>query len=137
MYTNINWAAVVAGAIASMVVGFAWYSKAILGVPWMKMMGLSADKMKKMQKSMGPMYGLSLIGSLVMATVFFEVLAWTGYWGMGKALWLGFKLWLGFVAPVQMTEVIFGSKKWGLFLINTGYQLVAILVMALVFSVWH
>lgn len=137
MYTSVNLLPVVAGAIASMVVGFFWYSGAFLGKPWSKMMGLSADKLKKSQKGMGPMYFLSLVGAFVMAWVLSKAMAWTGFTTTDKALFLGFELWLGFIAPVQMTEVIFGGKKWGLFAINTSYQLASVLVMAVILSVWR
>lgn len=36
--------------------------------------------------------------------------------------------------PVQLTEQIFGDKKWKLFGINTGYQLVAVAAMAVVIA---
>lgn len=82
---------------------------------------------------MGPLYGLSFVGSLVTAFILTHFIGYAqSFYGMSPlttGLITAFWGWLGFVAPVQMTDVIFGSKKWSLFAINTGYQLVSMLAM--------
>ena len=50
--------------------------------------------------------------------------------GLTTAFWM----WLGFMMPVQLTNTIFGDKKWKLFAINTGYQLVSLLLMGAIFG---
>jgi hypothetical protein len=49
---------------------------------------------------------------------------------------IGFAIWLGFVATVQLTEVLFAKKPAKLFLINTGYQMVCYLAMGAILAVW-
>lgn len=120
---EINLLAVLLAAVASMVVGFAWYSPMLFGKPWMKLMGIKSADMKSAQKKMMPMYGLSFLGALLMAFVLSQ---------FGATLMTAFWAWVGFVMPVQMTDVIFGSKKWMLFAINTGYQLTSLIVMGVV-----
>lgn len=129
----VNYLAVLIAAVASMVVGFLWYSQAVFGKPWMKLMGYSAENLRSEQKKMGPYYALSLVGALVMAFVLSHVSSLSeAYYANGMlmtGLTTGFWMWFGFVAPVQMTDTIFGSKKWSLFAINTGYQLASLLLM--------
>jgi hypothetical protein len=48
---------------------------------------------------------------------------------------VGFAMWLGFVATVQLTDTLFGRKPFKLFLINTGYQLTCYLVMGAILAV--
>lgn len=135
---QVNYVAVFMAGVVSMVVGFLWYSPFFFGKPWMKLMGLNAKDMKEAQKKMGPMYALSFAVTLVTAVVLYHVMTYSGaynhYDKMMLALSTGFWVWVGFVAPVQVTEVIFGGKKWNLFFINTGYQLVSLVAMALVLA---
>lgn len=133
MDVNVNLLAVGGAAVASMILGFAWYSPVLFGKPWMKLMGYTEKSLKEAQAKMGPMYALSFLGALVMAYVLSHVstlsAAFFQYPLQTAAISSGFWMWLGFVAPVQMTDVIFGDKKWKLYAINTGYQLVSLLLM--------
>jgi hypothetical protein len=132
----VNYLGVLLAAVASMVLGFVWYGP-LLGKPWMKEMGMTDKDMKEAQKKMmGPMYLLSFVGSLVMAFVLAHSTVFAGSYmkvsGASAGLQAGFWSWLGFVAPVQMTDVLFGGKSWKLYQINTGYQLASLLLMGLV-----
>ena len=136
MEIQVNYVAVLAAAIASMALGFAWYSSMILGKPWMKLKGYSEASLKAEQKKMGPLYGLSFIVALVTAYVLSHIMAFAMNFyhydpimaGLTSAFWA----WFGFVMPVQVTGVIFGDKKWKLLAIDTGYQLVSLLTMGVV-----
>lgn len=132
---EVDYLAVLVAAIVSMAIGFAWYSPALFGKPWMKLMGYTEESIKKAQKGMGPMYALSFVLALVTAYVLFHVMAMSeAFFGeppVTTGLMTAFWSWVGFVAPVQATDVIFGGKKWKLFWINTGYQLSALLAMGL------
>lgn len=136
MEISVNYLAVLLAAVGSMVVGFLWYSQALFGKPWMKEMGLSTDHLKAEQKKMGKYYGLSFILSVVTAYVLSHVMtlsmSFFGYPLVQTGLTSAFWMWLGFIMPVQAASEIFGGKKWMLFAINTGYQLVALLVMGII-----
>lgn len=138
MMVQVNVVSVLVAAIASMVVGFLWYSPMLFGKPWMKLMGIKPSDMKSKQKQMMPMYGLSFVSTILMAFVFYHFVIQGQYFYnislLSASLASGFWAWLGFIMPVQLTDVIFGGKKWMLFAINTGYQLTGVLAMALVFG---
>ncbi len=136
MIVEVNYIAVLLATLVSFIVGFLWYSPLLFAKPWMKEMGLTAKGMKESQKKMGPLYALSVLGSFVMAYVLYHVATMGAYFFGHKGIDIGlqsaFWSWLGFIMPVQMTDVIFGGKSWKLFLLNTGYQLVSVLGMGLV-----
>ena len=140
MNIEVNIVAVVLAGIASMVVGFLWYSPMLFGNMWMKMMGHTAKSMKKAQQEMGMMYALSFVASLVTAYVLFHVMvmsqAYFNYTPMMAGLMSAFWMWFGFIMPVQFTDVLFGGKRKKLFAINTGYQLVSMLAMGLVLGMF-
>jgi hypothetical protein len=140
MNVEVNILAVLLAGVASMAVGMLWYSPLLFGNQWMKLMGLTKKSMEGAKDELGKIYGISFVASLVMAYVLSHVMAMSenffGYPRMTTALTSAFWMWLGFVAPVQLTEVLYGGKKWSLYGINTGYQLMSLLAMGLVLSVF-
>ncbi|MEN9406897.1 MAG: hypothetical protein RLZZ455_113 [Candidatus Parcubacteria bacterium] len=139
MTIEVNYLAVLLAGVVSMVLGFLWYSPIILGKPWMKERGFTAESMKKAQKEMGKLYGVSFVVSLITAYVLSHVMTLSMSFFRYDALTAGFStaffMWLGFVMPVQLTGTIFSDKKnWKLLAIDTGYQLVSLLGMGVVLS---
>ncbi len=136
----VNYFAVLLAAVASMAIGFAWYSPMILGKQWIKEKGMTKEAMEKAKKEMGKWYGLSFVVSLITAFVLAHVMFLsTNYFhyqpiqiGLITAFWM----WLGFVMPVQVTATIFGNKNFKLFGIDTGYQLAALLTMGVVLGLF-
>jgi uncharacterized protein DUF1761 len=136
---GINLWAVLVAAVATMVVGFLWYSPLLFARPWMRLMGYDPDdkaKVQEMQKSAGPSYGISFVASLVTAFVLAKIIDVTSVDSILYGMKVGFAVWLGFVATVQLTEVLFAKKPVKLYLINTGYQLVCYLAMGAILARW-
>lgn len=136
---NLNLLAVLVAAISTMVVGFLWYSPVLFAKPWMREMGYDLEdkaKMEEMRKSAGPAYLGSFIASLVSAFILALFLHWLHVQDLEFGLLVGFHVWLGFVATVQLTGVLFMKQSRKLFGINTGYQLVCYLVMSAILTVW-
>jgi hypothetical protein len=133
------WAVLVCG-LATMVVGFLWYSPLLFANPWMKLMGYDPNdkaKIAEMQKSAGPSYAMSLIASLLSAAVLAKIITistvHSPLYGMKVAL----AVWLGFVTTVQLTNALFSRQPAWLYAINTGYQLVCYVVMGAILAVWR
>lgn len=132
-------AILIAGAV-NMVIGFLWYSPMLFGKSWIKLSKISMEDMKKGQREMQKLYGLSFLVSLLAAFVLLHFITYAGEYynqfgislGVTSAIWT----WLGFIMPVQLTDWIFQKKPFKLFLINTGYQLAAVLGMGIVLSMW-
>ena len=136
MNIEVNYLAVLVAAVASMVIGFAWYSPFILGKPWMKEKGYTAESIKKEQKEMGKWYIVSFVLALITSYVLFHVMTLSmnffHYSKLQTGITTAFWMWLGFIMPVQLTATLFGGKNLKLFGIDTGYQLVSVLVMGVV-----
>ncbi|MBW7956080.1 DUF1761 domain-containing protein [Patescibacteria group bacterium] len=138
MDAQVNFLAVVLAGIVSMVVGFLWYSPVLFAKPWMKLMGYTTKSMKESQQEMGKLYLLSFVATLLTAFVLSHVMALSDNYYQYPKLMTGittaFWMWIGFIAPTQMTEVIFGKKSWSLFAINTGYQLASVMAMSVILA---
>lgn len=133
---SINYVAVVAAAVASIAIGFGWYSMSVFGKQWMKLSGLTEEVLEKSKKDMGPKYGIMILSSLVMAGVLAVLvkLAWSQT-AIGGAK-VGALAWLGFVATVGLNSFIFENKPFQLYLINVTYQLVSLVVMGAILAAW-
>ena len=132
------WAVALAG-VATMVIGFLWYSPLLFARPWMVAMGYDPNdktRIAEMQKSAGPMYGISLLASLISAFVLAKILVGMTIYSALYGMKIGFAVWLAFVATVQLTDKMFGQRPMKLFLINTGYQLVCYLGMGAILGKW-
>lgn len=123
-----------------MVTGFIYYHPAVLGKPWMKAAGLSPERLKKEQKQMGKLYGVSFVAAVITAYVLTHVVAMSvsyyQYPVQVAAASSAFFSWLGFIMPVQLTDQIFGAKNWKLLVINTAYQLIALIIMGQVIAMF-
>ncbi len=136
----INFVAILLSGVAMMVVGFLWYSPMLFGKAWMKLSGLSMSDMKGAKKEMPKIYGISFVASLLTAYVLrhsaVQGAAFYNMTGVAPHLMAAFWSWLGFVMPVQLTGWLFEKKPLNLFAINTGYQLVSMLVMGVILGMF-
>ena len=136
---SVNLWPVLVAALATMVVGFLWYSPLLFARPWMVAMGYDPEdkaRMDEMRKSASKSYTLSLVASLVSAFVLAKIIQITTVNSVLFGMKVGFAVWLGFVATVQLTAKLFGNQSTKLYLINTGYQLVCYLAMGAILAVW-
>jgi hypothetical protein len=138
-WMDINLLHVLVAALATMVVGFIWYSPFLFARPWMIAMGYDPEdkaKVQEMRKGAGKLYSMALIASLVAAFVLAKIINITTVNTALYGMKVGLAVWLGFVATVQLTDMLFGRKPVKLFLINTGYQLVCYLAMGAILAMW-
>jgi uncharacterized SAM-binding protein YcdF (DUF218 family) len=136
---TVNLWSVLVAAIATMVVGFLWYSPMLFARPWMVAMGYDPEdkaKTQEMQKSAGKSYAISFVASLVSAFVLGKIITETRVDTALDGTIVGLAIWLGFVTTVQLTAKLFGNQSTKLYLINTGYQLVCYLAMGAILAVW-
>lgn len=137
---GVNLWAVLASAVATMVLGFLWYSPVLFANPWMKLMGYDPNdkaKMAEMQKSAGPSYGMSFVASVLSAAVLGKIIAIASVHSVLYGMKFGLAIWLGFVTTVQLTNALFSRQPAKLYAINTGYQLVCYLAMGAIMGVWR
>jgi hypothetical protein len=137
---NLNWLAILVAAVSTMVVGFLWYSPVLFARAWVREMGYDPNdktQMEEMKKSAGLAYTGSFLASIVSAFTLALILHGLRAERVDLGLMVGFHVWLGFVATVQLTGVLFMKQSMKLFAINTGYQLTCYLVMGAILAAWR
>jgi hypothetical protein len=103
-------------------------------------MGYDPDdkaKLAEMQKSAGPSYMLSLVASVLSATVPGKIIAIAGIHTPLYGIKMGLAVWLGFVTTVQLTNALFMRQPAKLYALNAGYQLVCYVVRGAIMAAWR
>lgn len=135
---QINYLAVLVAAVATFAIGALWYSPLVLGKAWMEAHRYSPEELERMRKTAARAYFLSLLCYLLMALVFSVLVSLTGASTALSGLWLGFLIWLGFVATTGLTGHLFGPERpIAVWLIDAGYQLVYLLLMGVLLALWR
>lgn len=136
MTPDINYVAVLVAAAAQFAIGAAWYT-ALFGKQWLKLNGISKEKVEAQKDNMAKTYALSFVTSLVMAYVLAHVLGYSNATTALAGATGGFWVWLGFIATTMFSSVLYLQKPVKLWAIDSGYYLVSLLVMGAVLAVWR
>lgn len=134
---DVNFLAVVAAAIVSMIIGSIWYGP-LFGRQFKQAMGMdtwSPEKQAEEKKKMGKLYFMQLIASLVMFYVLAAFVGKTGDMGVSGGVVMGFWVWLGFVMPTQLGNSIWGGSMT-LFWIGTTNMFVTLLAAGAIIGAW-
>jgi len=141
---EVNVWGVLLAAISSMVVGSLWYMPAGFGKQWMKLTGITMEKMRGARQSSTGMiwvYGSVFIASLIMAYVLaamtFLATRYTHDSYLQDSLMLGLWLWLGFTAGRIYVHDTFEMRRKKLTILNSAHELATVLVMALILGFLH
>lgn len=123
---QIDFVTVIVAAALNMLIGYLWYSKWLFGHEWAKLCQHS-KKEHCMDKSC-LLY--TAIVSLVIAYFLAFFQSYLGITTVTDGMFVGFCIWLGFVATTQVSSVIWCKRPFKLFAINTGARLLSYLVMS-------
>jgi len=64
------------------------------------------------------------------------VVDWTGAKSIGAGAGAGFWMWVGFVGTVMFNTVLYERRPVALYVLNTGYFLVSLLIGGALSAVW-
>lgn len=136
---DINYWAVLTGAVFSMILGAIWYGP-LFGKKWSEIIGVDPHDeaaMKKMKKSAGPLYGVQFLLTLFQVLVLAHLIADAEVvGGVERALWI----WAAFIIPTLAGAVMWTNEnrslKWSRLLIQGGYQLILFAAFGLLLQFW-
>ena len=127
-----NYLAILVVAIIANILGAIWYSPKMFGTIWAK-----ASKIEMKKKPGAKPYILGFLMSLIMAAVVDCFVTKLDLTMVGEGLKLGFVLWLGMIATTQICAVLWSKKPFKLFMVDSGYYLVNLLIMGGVLATWR
>ncbi len=129
--SDLNIWAILLASVLNMVIGAFWYSRAFLGKPWMKHLGLKEEDLKPNPVLFVIVFVLGLVIALFMA-MFLQ-----GVNNAAVGLAYGALLSLGLVIPSMLTHYIFEMRKGGFMIIVAGHELVVFLVYGAILGGWQ
>jgi hypothetical protein len=132
MDIHVNFFAVFIAALANFLIATVWYAF-LFGSLWRKLTGISDMKPAPAKVAM------VFIGSVVISFVLLHSIvfgnAYLKFSGLRGGLMGGFFSWLGFIAPVTLTNVVYEKRSWKLWLLDNCFWLISLLVMGAILSV--
>ena len=141
MELKVNILAILVAVVVNFVLGFLWYAKLFMK-SWTKEMGYDTN-MRPDGKAMAKGMALMVIGNFLFAWILaFYLAGWKFIPGSAQMGTLSFAInsalsvWIGFFVPVHLSRVVWEKHSWKLFSINSGYHLVATIVVALILAYW-
>jgi hypothetical protein len=141
MDLNINFMAVAVCVLLSFILGFVWYA-AIFMKPWTKEMGYDPN-MRPDKKQMTKGMMVSILGNFLFVWMLAFYLAGWKYFPnsnemgtMSFAVNSALSVWLGFFVPVHLSKIVWEKHTWKLFFINSGYNLVSAILVAIMLAYW-
>jgi len=131
-YLHFNYLTVLGAAVFQWILGALWYS-VLFAKPWKAMVVVNPET-----KNRTMIVGMiaSFISSLILSFLLLHILWWAEASGLKRGALVGFVLWAGFVAAPMVASHIYESRPIKLFLINTGYWLVALVLSGALMARW-
>ena len=130
---DLNWAAIFVVALVPMVLGALWYSSALFVEPWLRAVGRTKEELSG--AALG--YVLSAVAALLMSYTMARIVRWAEVDDLWNGALVGLLAWVGLVATVLALTTYFGGRPRRLWVINAGYQLVALVVVGAIHGVWE
>ncbi|WP_309064825.1 DUF1761 domain-containing protein [Microbacterium sp.] len=137
MVPEINYWAVLIATASSMVVGAVWYAPKVFGTRWSRLAGVDMDRpANSATMAIVTTVIVSFITAWVLAGA--SSIAWHFYEGsyFWAAVVTAVTLWTGFTAARFITHDAFEGRSTRLTTLNIGFELVTLLVMAIIIGVW-
>ena len=129
---------ILVSAIASFLFGWLWYGP-LFGKKWMKLMSSGFNKKSissvKIKPTTAMVLGfLSTVLTAYILSLFINSLRAVT---ITEGLWIGFWLWLGFIATTTLGTVLWENKPVKLYFLNNIYYLLSLEIMAVILSIWR
>jgi Protein of unknown function (DUF1761) len=133
----INYLAVLAAVVASMVIGFVYYHPAVLGRLWMRLVGQTDESV---QGGSPLVYPVVIVASFLTAWALAGAtfLAHEFYQGgfLVSALVTGWILWLAFTAARMLVHDVFDTRSLKITALSALNEFLIITAMALIIGLW-
>ena len=130
--SKLNFLAILVAAATTFMLGGLWYSPILFAKRWMRESGVSEEQTR--QANMARVFGFAALASVVMA---FNLAAFLGpEANVTFGLFAGFAAGLGWVAMSLGVIYLFEQRSMQLWLINSGYQVLAYTIMGGILGAW-
>lgn len=135
---QLNWLAVIVGAVIYFMLGALWYSPMLFARPWQRSIGWDPEATPPEMKA--TTYVVPFIAYVVMAVAVGMIAAAAGSDTLGDGIVLGLVLGIGLSLMHTLVDATFDPNKpqpWTWFGINGSYHALGLLIVAVIVSAWQ
>ncbi|HEX7171653.1 MAG TPA: DUF1761 domain-containing protein [Candidatus Limnocylindria bacterium] len=135
---ELNWLAVIVGAVIYFALGALWYSPVLFGRQWQRSIGWDPERTPPEMKA--TTYVVPFLAYLVMAIAIGLLAAATGTDELSGGLVLGVVAGVGLLLMHTLVDATFDPNKpepWTWFAINGSYHVIGVIVVAVIVAVWR
>jgi hypothetical protein len=135
---ELNWLAVIVGAVIYFALGALWYSPMFLGRRWQRSIGWDPERTPPEMSA--TTYVVPFLAYVVMAIAIGLLAAATGTDELAEGLVLGVVAGVGLLLMHTLVDATFDPNKpepWTWFAINGSYHLIGVIIVAVVVAVWR
>jgi len=133
---HVNYLAVLVSGIAIFLLGGLWYSRVLFATPWIRLMNKTEEELKAGAGGALP-FALAFLCGLAIALAMAIVLHHFQPLTVLRAVNVAVVCWIGFAAATSFASAMFSGTPRGLWLINSGYNLVSFVIAAVIETVWR
>jgi hypothetical protein len=135
MFESINFLAVAAATLSSMVLGFLWYTPILFGNQWQKAVGLKDEDMDNAAAMRGHLY--TMVGAFIAYTMLSKIIIALNHFGAVKGLMAGLLLSFAFIATTMIGNDTYERRPFSLTFINIGYRMTCFALAGLIIGIWR
>ena len=135
---QLNWLAVIVGAVIYFALGALWYSPMLFARPWQRSIGWDPERTPPEMKP--TTYVVPFLAYLVMAVAVGMIAAAAGSDTVADGIVLGLVLGVGLSLMHTLVDATFDPNKpqpWTWFAINGSYHALGLLIVAVIVSAWR
>ena len=135
---QLNWLAVIVGAVIYFALGALWYSPMLFARPWQRSIGWDPERTPPEMKP--TTYLVPFLAYLVMAVAVGMIAAAAGSDTVADGIVLGLVLGVGLSLMHTLVDATFDPNKpqpWTWFAINGSYHALGLLIVAVIVSAWR
>lgn len=140
-FSAINWLAVLACVVVSMISGSLWYNPKTFFETWWKGIGKTEADRPGMKSPMAMTWVLTVLASLVQAVFMALMVNAMGKLSGGatalSGMLTGLVLWVGFIAPTYLVNKLFAGHGFKVWAIEVGNHLVNFVLFGAILGAWH
>jgi len=130
-----NWPAILVAAVASIVLGWLWYSPFLFGELWMRKLGRTKEQV---QAEFSPLsIVLAFVLGAVMAVFLTAFLHWTRTTTAVGGAYIGLCAGIGFSATTFAVNDTFEKRPVVLWLVNAMFHVIVLVAMGAILGAWR
>ncbi len=117
---------VIAAGLAMFLLGHLWYHKKVFGGLWMRLTNLTPEMAETGKRRSFLYSAVSILAAIVLASAMQYVGQLIGVHGAVPAVIFAASIWIGFMVPALVGQVLWEGRPARLYAINAGYWLLAL-----------